>query len=220
MYKGRVHLIRRGGVSDVQTFNETLWISFGPFQGLFRAFYNLTALEKLTWFQKYGEEWGGSVQTFWIYISVCLHTTLHLSCHLWFLAPNTALFSLALEKLEDKDKSRIASWLLSLPKPKNWSTSSSCQLTGWPCPVPSGIHPDYIEFKKFDCAESGVKLAIDYSKSLSKDSKERSKIYQLVEAERRAKPEAKKSTLNKWFSWFIILWLRSHPQHSTLSLYV
>ena len=45
--------------------------------------------------------------------------------------------------------------------------------------------PDYIEFRKFvrsvkvtnDCAERGIKLATDYSKSLTKDSKERSKIY-------------------------------------------
>ena len=64
--------------------------------------------------------------------------------------------------------------------------------------------PDYIEFRNFvktlkvtnDCAERGVKLATDYSKSLTKDSKERSKIYQVVEAERRAKPDSKKSTLN------------------------
>ena len=41
-----------------------------------------------------------------------------------------------------------------------------------------------------------VKLATDYSKSLTKDSQERSKIYQVVEAERRAKPDAKKATLN------------------------
>ena len=34
------------------------------------------------------------------------------------------------------------------------------------------------------------------SKSLTKDSQERSKIYQVVEAERRAKPDAKKATLN------------------------
>ena len=48
-----------------------------------------------------------------------------------------------------------------------------------------------------DCAERGVKLATDYSKSLTKDSQERSKIYQVVEAERRVKPDAKKSSLNK-----------------------
>ena len=65
--------------------------------------------------------------------------------------------------------------------------------------------PDYIEFRNFvrtvkvtnDCAERGVKLATDYSKSLTKDSLERSKIYQVVEAERRAKPDTKKSTMNK-----------------------
>ena len=48
-----------------------------------------------------------------------------------------------------------------------------------------------------DCAERAVKLATDYSKSLTKDSQERSRIYQVVEAERRAKPDAKKATLNK-----------------------
>ena len=46
-------------------------------------------------------------------------------------------------------------------------------------------------------AERGVKLATDYSKSLTKDSQERSKIYQVVEAKRRAKPDAKKATLNR-----------------------
>ena len=46
-------------------------------------------------------------------------------------------------------------------------------------------------------AERGVKLATDYSKSLTKDSQQRSKIYQVVEAERRAKPDAMKSTMNK-----------------------
>ena len=66
-------------------------------------------------------------------------------------------------------------------------------------------NPDYMEFRNFvrqvkvinDCAERGVKLATDYSKSLTKDSQERSKIYQVVEAERRAKPDAKKATMNK-----------------------
>ena len=48
-----------------------------------------------------------------------------------------------------------------------------------------------------DCAERGVKLVTDYSKSLTKDSQERSKIYQVVEAERRAKPDANKNTQNK-----------------------
>ena len=65
-------------------------------------------------------------------------------------------------------------------------------------------NPDYIEFRNFvravkvtnDCAERAVKLATDYSKSLTKDSQERSKIYQVVEAERRAKPETKKASLN------------------------
>ena len=66
-------------------------------------------------------------------------------------------------------------------------------------------NPDYIEIRNFvrtvkvtnNCAERGVKLATEYSKSLTRDSQERSKIYQVVEAERRAKPDAKKSSLNK-----------------------
>ena len=45
--------------------------------------------------------------------------------------------------------------------------------------------------------ERGVKPATDYSKSLTKDSQERSRIYQVVEAERRTKPDAKKNTLSK-----------------------
>ena len=45
--------------------------------------------------------------------------------------------------------------------------------------------------------ERGVKLATDYSKSLAKDSQERSKIYQVEDGERRAKPDTKKSTLSK-----------------------
>ena len=57
-------------------------------------------------------------------------------------------------------------------------------------------NPDYMEFRNFvrevkvtnDCAERGVKLT---------DSQERSKIYQVVDAERRAKPDAKKATMNK-----------------------
>ena len=55
-------------------------------------------------------------------------------------------------------------------------------------------NPDYIKFRNF---VRQVKLATDYSKSLTKDSQERSKIYQVVEAERRAKPDAKKATMNK-----------------------
>ena len=80
----------------------------------------------------------------------------------------------------------VADWL-ALP-PSKWDTSL-----------------DYIRFRDFvrtvkvinDCAEWGVKLATDYSKSLTKDSLERSKIYQVVEAERRAKPDTKKRTMNK-----------------------
>ena len=71
-------------------------------------------------------------------------------------------------------------------------------------PAQWDTNPDYIEIRNFvrtvkvtnNCAERGVKLTTDYSKSLTKDSQERSKIYQVVEAERRAKPDAKKATLN------------------------
>ena len=59
-----------------------------------------------------------------------------------------------------------------------------------------------------DCAERGVKLATDNSKSLTKDSQERSKIYQVVEAERRANPDIEKSTLDSGqmiFYYFIVL---------------
>ena len=48
-----------------------------------------------------------------------------------------------------------------------------------------------------DCAERGVKLATEYSKSLTRDSQEMSKINQVVEVERRAKPNTKKSSLKK-----------------------
>ena len=156
-----------------------------------------------------------------------------LSRHLWFLAPSTVLFSLASEKLEDDDKSRIAVRLLQLPKPKEMKkglptfpelsektelrdlvTSESWELfdimkmsPDWLALPPAewDSNSDYVEFRKCvrqmkvtnDCAERGVKLATDYSKSLTKDSQERSKIYQVVEAERRVKPDAKKSSLNK-----------------------
>ena len=155
-----------------------------------------------------------------------------LSRHVWFLAPTTVLFSLASEKLEDDDKSRIAVKLLQMPKPKemkkglptfpelsektelrdlvtseSWELFSILKLSaGWLSLPPAqwDTDPDYVEFRKFvktvkvtnDCAERGVKLATDYSKSLTKDSQERSRIYQVVEAERRAKPDAKKSSLS------------------------
>ena len=71
-------------------------------------------------------------------------------------------------------------------------------------PAEWDTNPDYIEFRNFvktlkvtnDCAERGVKVATDYSKSLTKDSQERSKIYKVVEEKRRAKSDAKKNTLN------------------------
>ena len=40
-------------------------------------------------------------------------------------------------------------------------------------------------------------MATDYSKSLTKDSQERCQIYQVVEAERKSKPDTKKRTMNK-----------------------
>ena len=149
--------------------------------------------------------------------------------------PNNVLFSLASNKLEDDDKSRIAAKLMSLPRPDKikfgypafpklsdidktelWDlvTSDSWQMfdilqmsPDWLALPPAewDTNPDYIEFRNFvntlkvtnDCVERGVNLATDYSKSLTKDSQERSKIYQVVEAERRANPDAKKSTMNK-----------------------
>ena len=48
----------------------------------------------------------------------------------------------------------------------------------------------------------------DSSKSLTKDSQERSKIYQVVEVERRANPDIEKSTLDSGqmiFYYFIVL---------------
>ena len=153
-----------------------------------------------------------------------------LSRHLWYLSPNTVLFSLASKKLEDNDKSSIAARLLSQPEkiklgypdfpkltdktelrdlvtPDSWQLFDILKMSpDWLALPPAewDSNPDYIEFRNFvrqvkvtnDCAERGVKLATDYSKSLTKDSQERSKIYQVVEAERRAKPDAKKATLN------------------------
>ena len=147
--------------------------------------------------------------------------------------PNNVLFSLASNKLEDDDKSRIAAKLMSLPRPDKikfvypafpklsdktelWDlvTSDSWQMfdilqmsPDWLALPPAewDTNPDYIEFRNFvktlkvtnDCAERGVKVATDYSKSLTKDSQERTKIYQVVEVESRAKPDAKKSNMNK-----------------------
>ena len=153
-----------------------------------------------------------------------------LSRHLWYLSPNTVLFSLASKKLEDNDKSSIAARLLSQPEkiklgypdfpkltdktelrdlvtPDSWQLFDILKMSpDWLALPPAewDSNPDYIEFRNFvrqvkvtnDCAERGVKLATDYSRSLTKDSQERSKIYQVVEAERRAKPDAKKATLN------------------------
>ena len=100
-----------------------------------------------------------------------------LSCHLWFLAPTTVLFSLASEKLEDDDKSRIAVRLLKLPKSKEMHqglptfpkfsvktelldlvTSESWELfdilklsADWLAlpPAQCDTDPGYIEFRKF-----------------------------------------------------------------------
>ena len=46
-------------------------------------------------------------------------------------------------------------------------------------------------------SERGIKLATDYAKCLTKDSSMRSKIFQVVEADRRARPDNKKKTMNK-----------------------
>ena len=100
-----------------------------------------------------------------------------LSRHLWFLAPNTVLFSLVSEKLEDDDKSRIAVRLLTLPKSKEMHqglptfpkfsvktelldlvTSESWELfdilklsADWLAmpPAQCDTDPGYIEFRKF-----------------------------------------------------------------------
>ena len=64
---------------------------------------------------------------------------------------------------------------------------------------------NYLKARKFvqtvkvtnDCAERGIKLATDYAKCLTKDSSMRSKIFQVVEADRRARPDNKKKTMNK-----------------------
>ena len=127
-----------------------------------------------------------------------------LSRHLWFLAPTlTVLFSLVSEKLEDDDKSRIVVRLDCQPFPlsdktelrdlvtsESWELFNILKLSAeWLALPPAqwDTDPDYIEFRKFvrtvkvtnDCAERGVKLATDYSKSLTKDSQQRSEIYSL-----------------------------------------
>ena len=95
--------------------------------------------------------------------------------------------------------------LRDLVTPNSWQLFNILKMSpDWLALSPAkwDTNPDYIEFRKFvrsvkvtnDCAERGVKLATDYSKSLTKDSQERSRIYQVVEAERRAKPDAKKAT--------------------------
>ena len=48
-----------------------------------------------------------------------------------------------------------------------------------------------------DAAERGIKLASDYAKSLTKDTKMRQKIFQAVEYHRMVKPDVRKSTANK-----------------------
>ena len=48
-----------------------------------------------------------------------------------------------------------------------------------------------------DTAERAVKLASEYVNILTKDSKTRQKIIQVVEKARKERPDNKKSTLNK-----------------------
>ena len=104
----------------------------------------------------------------------------------------------AFPKLSDKTE------LWDLVTSNSWPMFDILQMSpDWLALPPAewDTNPDYIEFRNFvktlkvtnDCAR-GVKLATDYSKSLMKESKERSKM--VVEAERRAKPDAKKNTLN------------------------
>ena len=108
----------------------------------------------------------------------------------------------AFPKLSDKTE------LWDLVTSDSWQMFDILQMSpDWLALPPAewDTNPDYIEFGNFvksvkvtnDCVERGLKLATDYSKSLTKDSQERSKIYQVVEAERRAKPDTKKSTMNK-----------------------
>ena len=48
-----------------------------------------------------------------------------------------------------------------------------------------------------DPAERGIKLASDFSKTLTQDSAMRSLIFNVVEEARRSRPDAKKGTMNK-----------------------
>ena len=43
----------------------------------------------------------------------------------------------------------------------------------------------------------GVKMASDFIQSLTKDSETRQKVFQVVEWDRRQRPDTKKSTMNK-----------------------
>ena len=104
-------------------------------------------------------------------------------------------------KLTDKTELR------DLVTPDSWQLVDILKMSpDWLALPPAqwDSNPDYMELRNSvrtvkltnDYAERGVKLATDYSKSLTKDSQERSKIYQVVEAKRRAKPETKKASLN------------------------
>ena len=65
--------------------------------------------------------------------------------------------------------------------------------------------PDYLELEDFfknllvtnDSAERGIKLVSDYAQCLTKDSEERQRILQVVEEERKQKPDVTKKTLSQ-----------------------
>ena len=103
-------------------------------------------------------------------------------------------------KLTDKTELR------DLVTPDSWQLFDILKMSpDWLALPPAewDSNPDYIEFRNFvrqvkvtnDCAERAVKLATDYSKSLTKDSQERSKIYQVVEAERMPRRAASTNDL-------------------------
>ena len=117
---------------------------------------------------------------------------------------NIKLGYLDFPKLTDKTELR------DLVTPDSWQLFDILKMSpDWLALPPAqwDINPDYIKFRNFvrtvkvtnNCAQREV-LSLPLtiaSKSLTRDSQERSKIYQVVEAERRTKPDAKKSSLNK-----------------------
>ena len=92
--------------------------------------------------------------------------------HGWYLVPELIPCALFSNKLEDEEKSRLASKMLT-----------------------------FKEVKKFvkvvnDLAERGIKLISDYAQSLTKDDEMREILLHGVEANRKKFPDFKKQTLN------------------------